>query len=50
MRRIALSIAFATLLVAGIARAELRAGQTAPDFTAPATLGGREFTFSLGAP
>lgn len=29
------------------ASAELAVGQTAPDFTAPATLGGQEFSFSL---
>jgi len=29
------------------AEAALKVGQMAPDFTAPATLGGKEFTFSL---
>jgi thioredoxin-dependent peroxiredoxin len=41
----------ATVLLAGLsatpAFAALKPGDTAPDFTAPATLAGQEFTFSL---
>jgi len=52
MRRIvwlaALAGLVATGLVAsGLARAALPVGQAAPEFTAPATLGGQEFRFSL---
>jgi peroxiredoxin len=36
------------LLAASPAQAALKVGDAAPDFTAPATLGGHEFTFSLG--
>ncbi len=41
---------FAALLLLGAATpafASLKVGDTAPDFTAPATLGGKEFTFRL---
>ena len=40
----------AAILVMGIASpafAALKIGDAAPDFTAPATLGGKEFTYSL---
>lgn len=37
------------LAMPGIANAALKVGAQAPDFTAPATLGGREFTFNLRA-
>jgi len=44
---------FALVLFAGLlalpALAALEPGDAAPDFTAPASLGGREFTFSLAA-
>jgi peroxiredoxin Q/BCP len=40
--------AFAASLAIAPASAALKVGATAPDFTAPATLGGKEFTFSLG--
>ncbi len=33
--------------LAGTAMAELKAGASAPNFTVPATLGGKEFTFTL---
>ena len=39
--------AFAASLAIAPASAALKVGATAPDFTAPATLGGKEFTFSL---
>ena len=43
-------LAFLMLLgVATPAAAALKVGDTAPDFTAPATLGGKEFTYSLKA-
>ena len=45
MRRLAVG-----LLLAGLAHpadAALKAGTAAPDFTAPATLGGKEFVFNL---
>ena len=44
-------LAVATLLVAAIAppaEAALKPGDRAPDFTTPASLGGKVFTFSLG--
>ena len=47
MRKLALLAGVAGLLVAGSARAALTPGQTAPAFVAPATLGGKEFRFSL---
>jgi peroxiredoxin len=47
MRQIACLIGIVCVAATGIARAELAAGQVAPDFTAPATLGGKEFSFSL---
>lgn len=37
----------AACLLASPAAAELAVGDAAPDFSAPATLGGQEFTFSL---
>src|SRR4051812_14746217 len=43
-----LFLAFALLLACSLpAAAELRVGAAAPDFSAPAALGGNEFTFSL---
>ncbi len=47
MRWIVCLIGFASLAAAGVARAGLPAGHAAPEFTAPATLGGKEFSFSL---
>ena len=40
-------IACALLACATPALAALKVGDNAPDFTAPATLGGKEFTFRL---
>ena len=49
-RVLALTAAGATAAaVAVAAHAAIGAGAAAPDFTAPATLGGKEFTFSLKA-
>ena len=39
--------AFTVSLCIAPASAALKVGATAPDFTAPATLGGKEFTFAL---
>ena len=39
--------AFLLVGIATPAAASLKVGDAAPDFTAPATLGGKEFTFSL---
>jgi peroxiredoxin len=47
MRRIACVIGFVSLAGAGVACAALPVGQVAPGFTGPATLGGKEFSFSL---
>ena len=47
MRRIAGLIGLATLTATGAARAELVAGDVAPDFTAPAAIGGEQFSFTL---
>ena len=50
--RALLGAGFAGLVMAGWpshARAALKDGATAPDFTAPASLGGNQFTFSLAA-
>jgi peroxiredoxin len=47
MRHIAFLIGLAMLTSAGVARAELAAGQAAPDFTSPAAIGGDEFSFTL---
>lgn len=46
-RRTAIAAALAAVLIAGDARAQLKPGAEAPDFTAPASIGGREFTFHL---
>ena len=46
MKRLLLATFAASLLIAP-ASAALKVGATAPDFTAPATLGGKEFTFAL---
>jgi peroxiredoxin len=47
MSRIACWIGLASLAAAGVAHAALSSGQAAPGFTAPATIGGKEFSFSL---
>ena len=47
MKRI-LSAALLLGMIAMPAFAALKPGDKAPDFTAQATLGGKEFTFSLG--
>src|SRR3569832_1139779 len=47
MRRLALAV-LATTLLATPALAALKVGDTAPTFTTQASLGGKEFTFSLG--
>jgi len=41
------SLAFITALVAMPTQAALKPGDSAPDFRAPASLGGNVFTFSL---
>jgi peroxiredoxin Q/BCP len=46
MKKLILGLAAATLFTAP-AFAALKVGDTAPDFTAKASLGGKEFTFSL---
>src|SRR3569833_4235517 len=46
MKKLMLGLAMATLCTAP-AFAALKVGDTAPDFTAKASLGGKEFTFSL---
>ncbi|HXC53814.1 MAG TPA: peroxiredoxin [Rhizomicrobium sp.] len=46
MRRLAAAV-LATALFALPAAAALKPGDAAPDFTAPAALGGKEFTFAL---
>lgn len=45
--RAVLAIAAVTVALPGVAAAALAVGQPAPDFTAPAALGGKTFTFSL---
>jgi thioredoxin-dependent peroxiredoxin len=47
MRRSLVAAAAATALVAVAVRAALPGGTRAPDFSAPATLAGKEFNFSL---
>ncbi len=47
MKPLTLLLAAAGLLHGGAAKAELKAGDKAPDFTAQAAVGGKEFTFSL---
>lgn len=49
LKSLFLAVLFATfgLLGVGTAHAELKAGDTAQDFTIQASLGGKEFTFSL---
>ncbi len=42
-------IACSCLLLSGLAMAELKAGATAPEFSAPAALAGKVYTFSLDA-
>src|SRR5690242_21446504 len=46
MKRL-LAAVFATAFSLAPASAALKIGAAAPDFTAPATLGGKEFTFAL---
>ena len=46
MKRL-LAAVFATAFALAPASAALKIGAAAPDFTAPATLGGKEFTFAL---
>src|SRR3954468_12393289 len=48
MKRISLGLIAAALLLSGSAWAALRVGARAPDFTAQASMGGKEFTFALG--
>lgn len=47
LRRTVLALATLAASLPGIATAALAVGQPAPDFTAPAALGGKTFTFSL---
>ena len=47
MKRLAISAAILFAMAAGPAAAALADGAKAPDFTAPASMGGKEFTFSL---
>ena len=47
MKRLALCAVVMGSVAAGPAAAELAVGAQAPDFTAQASLGGKEFTFSL---
>jgi len=47
MKRISLGLIAAALLLSGSAWAALRVGARAPDFTAQASMGGKEFTFAL---
>ena len=47
MRKLAIVTTILGSLVAGSAVAALAVGATAPDFTAQASLGGKEFTFSM---
>ncbi|MEJ1968303.1 MAG: peroxiredoxin [Rhizomicrobium sp.] len=46
MNRFAIALV-AAILLAAPAAAALKPGDAAPDFTAPASLGGKEFTFAL---
>jgi thioredoxin-dependent peroxiredoxin len=48
-QRIAFIVAVIAVLLAGPSLAALRPGDPAPDFKAPASLGGNVFTFSLAA-
>jgi peroxiredoxin len=48
MKSIAISALLVGTLAAGPVNAALAVGAKAPDFTAQASLGGKEFTFSLG--
>jgi peroxiredoxin Q/BCP len=47
MKALSLALALLVLSLSLPARAELRIGARAPDFTAEASLGGNQFTFSL---
>ena len=46
MKKLLLGLAFSALFAAP-AFAALKVGDTAPDFTATASLGGKDFTFNL---
>jgi peroxiredoxin Q/BCP len=47
MKQISLGLIAAALLLSGSAGAALQVGAKAPDFTAQASMGGKEFTFAL---
>jgi len=47
MRSVLLPVMVLSALVAGVANAALEKGTKAPDFTTEASLGGKQFTFSL---
>jgi len=47
MRSVLLPVMVLSALVAGVANAALEKGAKAPDFTTEASLGGKQFTFSL---
>ncbi len=49
MRRLAAAFAVTAALAAAPAAAALKVGDAAPDFTAQASLAGKEFTFALAA-
>jgi peroxiredoxin Q/BCP len=49
MKRIATAALLAASVLAAPAFAAMKPGDTAPDFTATATLGGQEFSFSLAS-
>ena len=49
MTRIATTVVLAVSVLAAPAFAAMKPGDTAPDFTAPAALGGEDFTFSLAS-
>lgn len=49
MMRLVSAVLVLVSLVSGPAFAAMKPGDTAPDFTAAATLGGQEFSFSLAA-
>ena len=49
MTRIATAALLAASVLAAPAFAAMKPGDTAPDFTATATLGGQEFSFSLAS-
>ena len=47
MKHLTAALALAMAMIAAPADAALKAGAVAPSFTAPASLGGKEFSFSL---